>query len=298
MSTVRTQPIDAFLAEQGTAVTGKSLRVRFGPDSLRRAVGRGTVVRLLPDVYASSLHAGSFDVRAAAAAMWSRGAVSGVAALHLWGIGEAPEVIEVVVPQSRALQAPPWIRVRRVTCEVPQTVRHGIPVVSPAVAVVLSYGQVPKHRRAEVVYGAVRRKLVGTSQLTAVLAAFPRVKARRALERSVAAAAAGAQSFLEEHALYAVFNTGEFSRFVRQHEVVIEGNQFFLDMYDAITRTAVELDGKNGHTDEGRQKDIARDCWVATVGILTLRFSYWDLLNRPEWCRRMVREAVRARTRL
>jgi len=164
--------------------------------------------------------------------------------------------------------------------------------------VVLSYGQVPKHRRAEVVYGAVRRKLVGTSQLTAVLAAFPRVKARRALERSVAAAAAGAQSFLEEHALYAVFNTGEFSRFVRQHEVVIEGNQFFLDMYDAITRTAVELDGKNGHTDEGRQKDIARDCWVATVGILTLRFSYWDLLNRPEWCRRMVREAVRARTRL
>ena len=124
---------------------------------------------------------------------------------------------------------------------------------------------------------------------------MPRVKGRRNLERSVRAAAAGAQSYLEEKALYEVFNTAEFSRFVRQHEAVIEGNQFFLDMFDPLTKLALELDGRNGHLDEFRQRNIARDCWVATIGIQTLRFSYWDLVERPAWCRQVVRETMRVR---
>ncbi len=106
---------------------------------------------------------------------------------------------------------------------------------------------------------------------------------------------AGAQSYLEERAVYKVFNTAEFARFVRQHELVIEGNQFFLDMFDPATKTALELDGRDGHLNEFRQKNITRDCWVATIGIQTLRFSYADLVERPEWCRAVVREVLQVR---
>jgi very-short-patch-repair endonuclease len=292
----RTNPLEEFLSLTAQAHSGNQLRERFGPSALSRACARGTVVRVLPNVYASTIHSQSFQVRAAAASLWANAPVSGVAALYLWGlVEEAPTVIEVLVRPSRKLHPPPWVRVRRIKGDLPRGVRHGVPVLNPAAAIVLGYGQSPKATRAEIVYGAVRRKLVGAAQIETVLAALPKVKARKALERSVRAAAAGAQSYLEERALYRVFNTAEFAQFVRQHEVVIEGNQFFLDMFDRATKTAIELDGRKGHLAEYRQKNIERDCWVATIGVLTLRFSYKDLMERPEWCRHIVREVLRAR---
>jgi len=290
--------IDQFALDSVDAHTGTDLRERFGPSALNTALVRGSLVRVLPNVYASSVHATSFHVRAKAASLWATAPISGRAALFLWGlVDEPPHIIEVLVPQSRKLHPPGWVRVRRSGTEVSLGRRHGISVVSPAAAVVLGYGHVHKDLRAEVVYGAVRRGLVGAPQLDALMCSLPRVKARESLARRVRAAA-GAQSYLEEHALYKVFNTREFAQFVRQHEVVIEGNQFFLDMFDRATKTAVELDGRNGHTNEGRQKNITRDCWVATIGILTLRFSYAHLTERSEWCRQVVREVLNVRSAL
>jgi len=285
-----------FVRDATEAMSGADLRNMFGASALKRAASRGDLVRVLPDVYAPRVHARSFDVRAKAAALWAGGVVSGAAALFLWSlVDEPPLQIEVLVAHGRNPRPQPGVTIRRSTAILTHTVRNGVPVLGPAAAVVLGYGALPKAMRSEVLYGAVRRKLVGPAQLEAVLAAMPKVKARRSLERSVRAAAAGAQSYLEERALYRVFNTAEFSRFVRQHEVVIEGNQFFLDVFDPVTKTALELDGRNGHLNEFRQKNITRDCWVATIGIQTLRFTYRDLVERPEWCRQIVREVLRVR---
>jgi hypothetical protein len=293
---VEAPSIADFIRDCAGAISGADLRARFGASALKRAVARRDLVRVLPDVYAPALHALAFEVRAQAASLWADAPVSGRAALFLWGlIDEQPAAIEVLVAHSRKPRSVVGVTVRRSIAEVPQSVRRGVPVVSPAAAVVLGYGELPKGMRSEVLYGAVRRRLAGTAQLEAVLGALPRVKARKSLERSVRAAAAGAQSYLEERALYRVFNTDEFTRFVRQHELVIEGNQFFLDMFDPATRTALELDGRNGHLNEFRQRNITRDCWVATVGIQTLRLCYKDLIDRPDWCRHIVREVLRVR---
>lgn len=285
-----------FLQGSVRAVAGRELRARFGPSALKRAVARGDLVRVLPDVYAPAGHELAFDVRAKAASLWAGAPLTGKAALFLWGlIEEVPETIEVLLPPQTKPRRQEGVRVRRVKVAVPHTIRNGIPVVTPAAAVVLGYGLLPKHLRSGVLYGAIGRRLAGVRQFEALLAVLPKVKGRRSLERSVRAAASGARSYLEEKALYRVFNTAEFARFVRQHEVVIEGNQYFLDMFDPATKTALELDGRLGHLDEHRQRNIERDCWVATVGIHTLRFSYRDLVERPEWCRHVVREVLKAR---
>ncbi|MGC4174660.1 DUF559 domain-containing protein [Demequina sp.] len=247
-------------------------------------------------MYATQLHARSFHVRARAAALWSGGVISGAAALFAWGLlTEPPHVIEVVVPHGINPRPRPGFAVRRSTIDLPGTVRQGLPVLTPAAAVVLGYGQLPKSTRAEVFYTAVRRRLVSVTQLETMVALAPRIKGRRSLERSIRAASAGAQSWLEERALRKVFNTAEFARFKPQHEIVIEGNQFFLDLFDPATKTCLEFDGRKGHLNEFRQKNITRDCWVASEGIVTLRFSYEDLTERPEWCRQIVREVLRVR---
>lgn len=300
LATMTTTPVRVSIAQcaldRATAIAGSELRALYSSSAIDRAVGRRDLVRILPDVYASPVHARSFEVRARAANLWALAPVSGLSALFLWGlIDKPPETIEVLVPHGRKLRAQAGFTVTRCSVAIPQSSRHGVSTVNPAAAIVIGYGQVPSGNRADVVYRAVRRGLVGSDQLQAMVETVPRVRARAPLERTIAAAAAGAQSWLEEHALYNVFNTAEFSHFLRQHEVVIEGNQYFLDMFDPVTKTAVELDGREGHIDAGRQRNIERDNWVASMGILTLRFSYEDLVKRPEWCRRMVREALRRR---
>jgi very-short-patch-repair endonuclease len=284
--------------DRAGVIAGRELRTLFGDGAVNRALASGDLVRMLPGVYCASAHAAAFHTRAQAASLWADAPVSGAAALYLWGLlDEPPAVVDVVVMHGRHPRPQEGVRIRQSTVGVPQTTRQGVRVVSPAAAVVLGYGAIPKSHRSEVFYAAIRRRIASPAQLEAVLDLVPRVKARRSLERSVRAAAAGAQSYLEEKALYEVFNTAEFAGFVRQHQVVIEGNQFFLDMFHPATKLALELDGRNGHLDEFRRKNITRDCWVATVGIQTLRFSYWDLVERPEWCRQVVRETMRVRVR-
>ena len=79
--------------------------------------------------------------------------------------------------------------------------------------------------------------------------------------------------------------------------MIHEGELFRLDMYDSVTRTCIEADGKRYHsTPEQHQRDARRDAILATRGILTVRLTYDDICDRPEWCRMIVRQVLAARS--
>ena len=169
-------------------------------------------------------------------------------------------------------------------------------IAQPAFAIVHGFADLEARYRADAVYRAVRRRLVGADQLRAALDAGGRISARRAIERHIDAAERGAESYLEEHAMRGVFNTKEFARFVRQHDVVHEGQAFRLDMYDPLTKTAAECDGDRVHADPvQRRKDIRRDALLSTRGILTVRYGFRDLVESPAWCRMNLLQILRAR---
>ena len=130
------------------------------------------------------------------------------------------------------------------------------------------------------------------------MANVPRVRRRRELAKAIAAASRGAESWLEQRSLEQVFNTSEFSRWLRQHDIRAGGQRFRLDMFDPVTCTAVELDGAAFHGEPAqRLRDVRRDTELARLGIVTLRLAYSDVVQRPEWCREVVRDAVAARER-
>jgi len=173
---------------------------------------------------------------------------------------------------------------------------NGTRVVSVAEAIVAGLHAVAASNRAEVLYRAVRDRLVNVQQLEAALVAAPRVRNRRALKRRVDAALAGARSFLEETGLQKVFTGKRFEGFTRQHEVMVEGELFVLDMYHHQTRTCVELDGAAHHAGtEQWQRALRRDAILASVGIQTVRFSYADITERPAWCRQQLSEVLERR---
>lgn len=71
--------------------------------------------------------------------------------------------------------------------------------------------------------------------------------------------------------------------------------RYRLDFYCPAARLAVEIDGQSHHGNQAWQRDQARDAWHAERGILTKRFSGYDVLRDPRRVRREVEELVRQR---
>ena len=66
--------------------------------------------------------------------------------------------------------------------------------------------------------------------------------------------------------------------FRRQHPI----GPYVLDFYCAPARLAVEVDGHQHGTDEGREHDQRRDAFLATQGIRTIRFGNHEIIENLE----------------
>ncbi|WP_084626622.1 type IV toxin-antitoxin system AbiEi family antitoxin [Demequina aurantiaca] len=284
------QDLATWLRATWQAYSAAELEAIFSRRQLRAGLEAGHVTRLAPNVYAGSTHAASFQTRVDAAILWAgpSSAVGGLAALYLHGVlDQEPPRIEVVVWHERRMRARPgWVRVRRVTYDAPVQHVGRWSVVPTEIAICQGFGECAPDVGVSVV---ARSMATGRASSTAIVEAvdtLPRVKGRRALLRTVAQCAAGAESYLEWHAAQRVFVGKPFDRLVRQHRVVAHGREYRLDMYDQETRVAVETDGASFHSGTDLwQRDLRRDADLASLGIQTVRFSYRDLHDRPQWCR-------------
>ncbi|WP_297081443.1 endonuclease domain-containing protein [uncultured Demequina sp.] len=265
------------------------------------ACRRGVLTRVLPDRYASSLHADSWLVRSHAAAAWGPAgcALTGAGVLFDAGLAaKAPDVVDLLVPHWRHRPSPGWLRITSSTYR-PPTLRErhdGAPVVDPALALIHAYGRALERDRAELVYGLTRSGVVDAQSVRDHLDHMPRARGRASLLRRCAQAEIGVESFLEERAASEVLVGEGFEGLIRQHRVRVAGHTYRLDAYDPATRTAFELDGAASHArHDQRVRDIRRDALLSSVGILTLRFGYGDIMERPVWCRELALSTLLAR---
>ncbi|MCB2413402.1 hypothetical protein LGT39_11160 [Demequina sp. TTPB684] len=254
------------------------------------AIRRGEIVRVLPGFYAAAVYAESWAVRARAAVSWAGPAavIAGTSALFAWeATGRVPDTVDLVLPHGSHRRPPRWLRIATVTYAVPHGLWQGdLPVALPAYAVAQAYGRARPGDRADIVFAAFRSGKVSAASMGQALARMPRVRARASLVARVAYAADGVESYLEERGLRDVFAGSTFDHLLRQHRLVVEGRRFRVDVFDPVTSTAFELDGAVAHGSlEQRQADVERDGLLAGLGILTVRFTYRDVMDRPAWCR-------------
>ena len=264
---------------------------------LENAVRRGEVIRLLPGLYAAELHADSWLVRAKAALEWAPDAVlSGASALFACGaLPDPPTRIELVVPRNARRRYPPWVAARRTDLILPAVSWRGDhKALHPAYAVALGYGAQPPERRAEIVYAAVRTRRVTSEEIALAVHSLPRIRDRAGVLRRAAMAAGGIESFLEERGARSVLIGPELAGLVRQHRLTVGGSVMRVDAFHGPTLTAFEFDGARFH-EPRRLEDARRDALLATAGVLTIRFGYADVMNRPEWCRALARRVIATR---
>lgn len=271
---------------------------QFSRSALQAATRSGELTRLLPGAYVATEQREEPLVRLRAASAWlgRRGAVTGLAALAVWGYRDRyPARFAVQVATNLHLSVPRWIRVVRPNT-APEWYRvKGVRVVAAEYAVVQAWNDSVGDEGVSVVVEAVKRGML-RSRIVAAVAATPRVRSRAQLGALLDLLDGGVTSYLEWLARSKVFTRKRFPDLIWQHTVHTGRGTRHPDAYDAEAKIDLEFDGAGTHSgDSGRRSDIERDAELAGLGILTLRFTMEDLLHRPEWCVQRYLDARRAR---
>jgi very-short-patch-repair endonuclease len=285
-------------------VCTEDLFLRASPRTVGSWVAEGKLVRLRPGVLALPAAARQWRTRVAVALRGREAVASHVTALALWELIEHPTgPVHITVDPARSARGSAGVLVHRAPGVFAERRRaSGLPVTSAERSVVDTWALPGRSRRPDVraaAIAAVRQRLCRPRDLALELVRRPRMAGRAELDRLVTLLADGCQSELEIWGCLQVLRAPGMPTFTQQRRVVVAGRPFFLDAsYDDV-QLAVEMDGAAWHgAPQQRERDIARDALLATVGWQTLRFSFARLTGSPEACRREICAVHAQRLRL
>jgi len=142
---------------------------------------------------------------------------------------------------------------------------------------------------------AVGRGPTTTELVRSALARRPRHRWRADIEAALDDVADGARSVLERRYITGVERRHGLPQAHRQARTVINGKTRYVDNLYEEASLAVELDGSASHPPEQRWADSRRDNAHAGLGILTVRYNWADVTQRPCFVAAQVAGLLRAR---
>lgn len=207
--------------------------------------------------------------------------VGGAAAAHLSRLSDAvPDTLDVVVSGGRSVRRDDarWRFVR----EQGGVLRAAGPGLPPRLSVEDTVLDLCESCSEPEVVGwvsaAVQRRLTTPERLQRRMTGRPRVRHRALIAKLLKDVAVGAESPLEVAYLNGVERAHDLPRGVRQ---LNPGSGYRTDVdYDPYP-LLVELDGRLGHEEMGRFRDMDRDNVHVVLGRATLRYGHADVFTRP-----------------
>jgi hypothetical protein len=220
-------------------------------------------------------------------------ALSHLTALEVWGL-PVPRHDEVHVTTGRARR----VRVdgivghrrRGFVAEPPHVlVRYGVSVTSLERSLVDAWPLLDGDAQRAPLLQAFGRRMTTADRVVRALEETPRLPGRVALRALLNKIAAGCRSELELWGYDQVFTGPGMPALERQVPVKVDGRTMYLDLLHRATATNFELDGTKWHDRVSqRERDVARDAALATVGIHAIRFTHDQLTLDPQRVRRQV----------
>ncbi|WP_181763035.1 type IV toxin-antitoxin system AbiEi family antitoxin domain-containing protein [Rhodococcus spelaei] len=244
----------------------------------------GRYTRLLPGIYCivePTPHA-----HCSAAVLWQPDAVlSHRTAAWLWNMLPAPTMIEASVPAGTSVRPPSWLKLyRREISAENVTSAWGLPTADPERAMLDSVAVLPRHEADAMVDDHIRTK-VNARKLHLMCELDAGRVGVREQRRQLYAAAGWAASEPERI----------FGRALAARRCKLEPNHpvgtYFCDFVDERSRTIVEIDGREFHSEpEVFRKDRRRQNWLLLDGWLILRYAAYDVYQHLD---EIADEAVR-----
>ena len=282
----------------------QALEAGFSRDQLRHRARTGVFTRIYRGVYLVTGGAPSVEQRALAACMATGdGArVSDLAAAAVWGFAEfVGGSIDVTVPAHRHPAGARGLRVhRRTLVAADRTIFGSVPITTPPRTLLDVAGGLD-HDALERLCDEAFRSRVSPIRLLDYLSRSDLARCRGiATLRSIATDRAGLgvpESALERDAI-ASLRAYRLPEPVRQYAVRASGRLVRFDLAYPDARVAIELDGRGPHwgrvawqTDHDRNNATTLDGWRV------LRFTWWDVHERPVHVALTVADALGIRPR-
>jgi very-short-patch-repair endonuclease len=275
------------------------------PDAITRRVNAGSLIRIYERVYRSSGSPETWQQALWAARKWAGAdcVFSHRSGLLLMGLaGATDRVVELTV--TRRIRSPDPRIILHYTRRDPFVGAieiDGLPVTSAGRTILDSAAVAYRWQIEAALDDALRRKLITVNDMWRILVkSGGRGRKGSALLRALleerSDGRARSHSRLEIK-LDGILRNSTVPRYFRQFEVMTRsGTPADVDFAWPEARLAVEVDGYRWHS--GRQQwqnDMQRQNALAEVGWLVLRFSWYDVTNRPEYVIKTIMEAYRQR---
>lgn len=205
-------------------------------------------------------------------------------AAELDGLLDEPSVpIHVTVPGYRRVEPIRGVRLHRSIRA--EEARHParLPPRTRAEETVLDLVEASQKldRALTFVTKACGRRLTTAKRLENAMARRPLMRWREEMRRALNDVASGAQSWLELRYLRDVERAHGLPAGRRQYAVRRRGSTQYQDVRHRRYQTVIELDGRLGHVEDGRWRDMWRDNAATADGDVTLRYGLADIVERP-----------------
>ncbi len=287
-------------ARQDDVLTLPQLRaLGLSADIVERAVAGGSFQRLYRGVVV--VHSGPIAWRTRARAALLRGGPGAhlshaSAGYVLQYLDQAPQVIDVSVPEARRVAPAAGLRVHRARHLQGEIVAR-FPVTTRASTVLDLVGSARGTDEAVAIVAAAVRAGTWPEQVLAAAEGRQRMRGRRLLLEMLAAVADGAESPLELRYHRDVERRHGLPRSARQGWERVDGRWIRADVRYAQLGVRVELDGRFAHPGGRTDADTWRDNAVAiAVAELTLRYRWRHVAGDPRATAAQVALALRSRS--
>ena len=211
---------------------------------------------------------------------------------------DAPSVIDVTIPATRAVRAPKGVTIHRSAHKPMIWQPPGIPAYSIAEQTVIDLVQAgaDKDDIVALVTGGFNRKLLTENHLRAVAQTRSKLRWRRELDEIISLAAGGTHSPLEYRHDTDVQRAHGLPEPVKQAKFLKpDGTSGYRDRYyPQYGRLVIELDGQRFPPADQRGLDQERDNQAAVTGS-TLRYGWSDVTRKACETARQQAEALRHR---
>jgi very-short-patch-repair endonuclease len=288
---------DVARRQGGAVARVQAVRLGFSSRSLATAVQHGSLVVRHPDVFvlAGATSPGTEDWAAylaggpgAVLSAWSAARRQGMD----WGRELSGEPC-ITLPTQRHLHLE-GVRVLRWRLPPEQVYRcRGVSLTLSARTVVDCLRLGPRHQVEWMLDTALVRRWITVQEFAAQVRTLTGQRGAPMLRDLLTGVASGARSRAERVAQQLILSTG-----VRGWEWNLEvplpsGGVAVLDAALPHLRIAVEIDGRAYHVDPDRfQRDRTRQNALVAAGWTVLRFTWWDLTERPDYVVQAILSAV------
>lgn len=273
--------------QAGVLTRGQALSAGMSRHAVYARLDSGRWQRLYNGVYATYSGPPNRESRlwAAVLAAGPGAVLSHRTAAELHGLLDAPrsQVVHITVPRSRTI-----VPMRRVVIHYSQRVnaaRHPglLPPRTRLEDTVLDLAQAEATATRAVgwILRACASRRTTPDRLLRAMDGRLRVRRRSMLLAALGDARAGVESMLERGYLYRVERPHGLPQGKRQRRTRVGGTSRYEDIRYEEYEVIVELDGLAAHPDGERWRDIGRDNGSAASGLVTLRYSYADVIERP-----------------